>query len=168
MLLPLDVAMVTEGLESGLDALAIAGTIRAGTLSRSTIAGMHPFKDFALTLRRLMADEAFRAGAAILLALMSVGTVFYMVVEGWSLLDSLYFAVITAATVGFGDFAPQTDLGKLFTIIYVLIGVGLLVMLLSRVASGMVDRRLEDTARKGPRQRRRVRRRTSGPEPGEG
>jgi hypothetical protein len=128
-------------------------------VARSTIVLMHPFKNFAETLRALLADEAFRAAFAMLAALMAVGTVFYVVVEGWSPLDSLYFAVIAAATVGFGDFAPQTDLGKAFTIIYVLIGVGLLVMILSRIAAGMVERRLEQTSSQEPRRRRRLRRR---------
>jgi voltage-gated potassium channel len=127
---------------------------------------MHPFKDFVVTLRRLLADEGFRAAFAMLTALMVIGTIFYVIVEGWSLLDSLYFAVIAASTVGFGDFTPQTDLGKGFTIIYVLTGVGLLVMILGRIATGMVEHRLERQAEDKPRvRRRRVRRRAgkSGP-----
>ena len=122
---------------------------------------MHPFRNFVETLRALLADEAFRAAFALLAALMTIGTVFYVVVEGWSPLDSLYFAVIAAATVGFGDFAPQTDLGKAFTIIYVLIGVGLLVMVLSRIAAGMVERRLKQSADVEPRKRRLRRRRSA-------
>lgn len=112
-----------------------------------------------VTLRRLLTDQAFRAAVSMLVALMTVGTLFYMVVEGWSLLDSLYFSVIAASTVGFGDFAPQTDLGKAFTIVYVLIGVGLLVLILSRIATGMVEQRLERQASGQPgKRRRRVRR----------
>lgn len=122
---------------------------------------MRPFTNFAATLRTLLADESFRAAFAILAALMLIGTVFYTVVEGWSPLDSLYFAVIAAATVGFGDLTPTTDLSKAFTIIYVLIGVGLLVMILSRIAAGMVERRLEEASRSEPRKRRRIRRRST-------
>ncbi len=124
---------------------------------------MHPFRNFAETLRALLADEGFRAAFAILAGLMVIGTVFYTIVEGWSPLDSLYFAVIAAATVGFGDFAPQTELGKVFTIIYVLIGVGLLVMILGRIATGMVERRLaQQQSSKSRRRHRRVRRRQPG------
>lgn len=122
---------------------------------------MLPFRNFVITLRALLADDSFRAAFAMLAVLMSIGTVFYTIVEGWSPLDSLYFAVIAAATVGFGDYTPTTDLGKVFTIVYVLIGVGLLVMILSRVAAGMVERRLEDSSKREPR-RRRLRRRTVG------
>ena len=58
--------------------------------------------------------------------LLATGTVFYAVVEGWSILDALYFSVTTLTTVGLGDFTPQTGIGKAFTIIYVLAGVGLI------------------------------------------
>lgn len=57
----------------------------------------------------------------------SLGAVFYHFQEGWDWLDSFYFTVITLSTVGYGDFSPQTDLGKLFTIPFIFIGVGLFV-----------------------------------------
>jgi voltage-gated potassium channel len=56
----------------------------------------------------------------------AVGTVFYHVIEKLSYLDALYFSVITLTTIGYGDIAPTTSIGKLFTIFYVLIGIGLL------------------------------------------
>ena len=58
--------------------------------------------------------------------LLLIGTVFYSFVEGWSPLDALYFSVTTLATVGFGDFAPQTALGKAFTIVYILAGISVI------------------------------------------
>lgn len=120
----------------------------------------HPFTNFASTLRALLADDAFRIAFGMLTALVLTGTIFYTLVEGWSLFDSLYFAVIAASTVGFGDFAPQTMLGRAFTIVYVLASMGLLVLVLSRVASGMVQRRIEDRdAVAEPRRHRRLRRR---------
>jgi len=35
---------------------------------------------------------------------------------------SLYFCVITLTTIGFGDFSPETTAGKMFTIVYVFVG----------------------------------------------
>ncbi len=62
---------------------------------------------------------------ATIIILMS-GSVVYHYIEDWSWIDSIYFSVITLTTVGYGDLAPQTDTGKIFTIFYVLTGVGLM------------------------------------------
>ena len=62
----------------------------------------------------------------ILLALTStvigIAALFYCLAEGRSLVDAIYFSVMTIATVGFGDLAPKTTLGKLFTVGYVVCG----------------------------------------------
>jgi voltage-gated potassium channel len=113
-----------------------------------------PFTNFITTLRGLLKDAAFRAAFSILVAMLAVGTIFYSIVEGWSLLDSFYFTVITAATIGYGDFAPKTDLGKLFTIAYALISVGLLVLILGRVAKGMVELQIAEMQQTGSQRRR--------------
>jgi voltage-gated potassium channel len=59
-------------------------------------------------------------------SLLAVGTVFYSLVEGWDPFDAAYFCVTSLATVGYGDFSPVTRLGKLFTMIYIITGLGVL------------------------------------------
>ncbi len=54
------------------------------------------------------------------------GTVVYHFTEGWHWLDAFYFSAITLTTVGYGDFSPATDFGKVFTVFYILIGIGLI------------------------------------------
>lgn len=54
-----------------------------------------------------------------------IGAVFYHLAEGLSLVDAIYFSAMTLTTVGYGDFAPQTDIGKIFTTFYALIGIGI-------------------------------------------
>lgn len=60
-----------------------------------------------------------------------VGTVFYHFVEHFKWLDSLYFSVIALTTAGFGDITPSTDLGKAFTILYMITGFGIMLNFLN-------------------------------------
>jgi len=64
-----------------------------------------------------------------------VGTIFYHNVEGWSFLDSVYFITVTVATVGYGDITPQTQLGRMFTIFLILIGVSIALSLIYSIAA---------------------------------
>ena len=75
---------------------------------------------------RMWHEPAFRALILLEMVLLGVGMVFYHRVEGWSWLDAAYFCVVTAATVGYGDFHPVTPHGKLFTIFYIILGVAML------------------------------------------
>lgn len=63
------------------------------------------------------------------------GTLFYRGVEGWSLLDSLYFSVVALTTVGYGDLYPTTSYGKVSTIFHLFIGVGLIAAFIGKVAT---------------------------------
>ena len=55
-------------------------------------------------------------------------------IEGWSLLDAVYFCVVTLATVGYGDLHPTTPLGRAFTILYIVVGVGILAAFITGLA----------------------------------
>lgn len=81
-----------------------------------------------------MRDPDVQGVLMIALTLIAIATVFYWFVEGWSLLDAAYFSVVTIATVGFGDLAPKTALGKLFTIGYVFCGIGIFAAAVSTLA----------------------------------
>jgi voltage-gated potassium channel len=61
--------------------------------------------------------------ACIAALLIVVGTLGFDLLEGWSLLDSLYATVITLTTIGYGDFVPRTIGGKVFTMVLALGGV---------------------------------------------
>jgi voltage-gated potassium channel len=101
-----------------------------------------------LMLRRLVAaartawgDKAFRGVVFSLVTLLIIATIFYTITEGWSVLDSLYFSVVTGLTIGYGDFAPQEPISKVFTMVYALLAVGLFVALVASLANASVSRR---------------------------
>jgi len=62
-----------------------------------------------------------------------LGTLMYMWLEGWSPVDALYFSVVTLATVGFGDLHPTSAVSKLFTVLYILFGLGVLAAFISEL-----------------------------------
>ena len=90
------------------------------------------------SIARSFRDPQFRALLLLYGALLLIGTAFYVRTEGWSVLDALYFCVVTLATVGYGDFAPRTSVGKVFTIVYILIGAGVFVVLAAELAVGVI------------------------------
>ncbi|MEX0668798.1 MAG: potassium channel family protein [Candidatus Saccharimonadales bacterium] len=70
----------------------------------------------------------------------AIGTLFYHYVEDMSLVDAYYFSVVTLVTVGYGDIAPKTDFGKIFTTIYVLVGIGIVGGFISTIVSKGANR----------------------------
>jgi hypothetical protein len=62
-----------------------------------------------------------------------VGVIVYHWLEGWDYIDALYFCVVTLATIGYGDLTPTTPEAKLFTVFYVINGIGILVALFDRI-----------------------------------
>ena len=79
----------------------------------------------------------------VLMLFLFGGATFYYFVEKWRYLDALYFSAYTMTTVGYGDFVPKTDAGKIFTIFYVFAGVGIALYGLSLLASHFVEVREE-------------------------
>jgi hypothetical protein len=74
------------------------------------------------------------AGGACIPLYMYIAICFILgAIEGWSVLDTVYFSVITVTTVGFGDVTPDTQDGRLFAAFLLPFGLVALV-----VTSGMV------------------------------
>lgn len=71
-------------------------------------------------------DKEYRNLLGTTLIILACGMICYHYLENWSWLDSLYFSVITLTTIGYGDLYPVTDAGKIFTILYIMVGLGVI------------------------------------------
>lgn len=61
----------------------------------------------------------------ILIVIVILGTLGYMLVMGWGLIDSFYMTVITLSTVGFGEVHGLTEAGRLFTSFLIITSFGI-------------------------------------------
>jgi len=77
-------------------------------------------------------------GIGLLFAILCFGTIGYMAIEKWSVLDALYMTVISITTVGFGEIRPISETGRVFTIILIFFGIGIVAYILGLTAQSMV------------------------------
>jgi potassium channel subfamily K len=75
-------------------------------------------------------------------ALMVGGTLMGRI-EGWCVTDSIYYAFITAGTLGYGDFSPLTRRGRIWGIVFIPLAVAAAGEVLGNVASVLLERRQE-------------------------
>ena len=87
-----------------------------------------------IAFRLMLRETETRIIAVAALLTIAIGSLVYMEIEGWSLLDAVYFCVVTLATVGYGDLHPTTPFGRAFTILYILVGVGILAAFITGLA----------------------------------
>jgi voltage-gated potassium channel len=76
--------------------------------------------------RNMFKQPETRALLIMAVVVLMIGVVFYTNVEHWSLVNAIYFCVVTLGTVGYGDITPTTDVGKIFTVFYIIFGLGVI------------------------------------------
>ena len=64
----------------------------------------------------------FRLPLILTVLIMLIGTIGYMVIDGFPLMDAIYQTGITFTTVGFGEIQPISDMGRIFTITLIIFG----------------------------------------------
>jgi voltage-gated potassium channel len=101
---------------------------------------LSPLLGAAAAARRLWRSPQERALVVSAFAVLAFGTVAFHFVEDWDYLDSLYFSVISLLTIGYGDFVPTTDLGKVLTILYVIAGVSIILGFVDAIAKDRLER----------------------------
>lgn len=96
---------------------------------------------------------------ALLAVLIGAGTVFFHFAEGWSLLDSYFFTVVTLSTVGYGNLVPATALGKIGTTVLIFLGIGVFALAIQHIGQAAVRRRARQIRRASHRRHAQERRR---------
>lgn len=93
-------------------------------------------KEFTLTYNQ----RTLMLQSIIFLLYLLLGARVYTVVEGWQYLDAVYWADVTLFTVGFGDYAPKTTLGRALLIPYVIFGIISLGLVIDSIRKLFLDR----------------------------
>ncbi len=78
-----------------------------------------------------------------LLILILSGTISFSILEGWNLLISFYFTIVTLSTVGYGDFVPRHNASRLASSLVVLVGISIFALSLQRMAEQIIEYHLD-------------------------
>ncbi len=64
--------------------------------------------------------------------------------EYHSFLDSVYWSVVTTATVGYGDIAPKTQLGRAVAVVIILVGAAFMGVFIGRISTMLLERQMKE------------------------
>ena len=104
-------------------------------------------KDFILLLRKDRILKFLGATCAIILlgaTSIFIADRFYATRGVAGILDAIYWAVVTIATVGYGDVVPSSPLAKVLALVIILSGPALLSLLTASIASMLVEKKIRE------------------------
>jgi potassium channel subfamily K len=76
----------------------------------------------------------------LFMAYLLLGALVFSKIEGWGYLDGLFWADVTILTVGFGDFKPETHLGRSLLFPYATFGIFILFLVIYAITSVVFER----------------------------
>ncbi len=79
-----------------------------------------------------------------LLLVIVVGIIGYMVIEKWSFLDAVYMTIITISTVGYDEVYALSAGGRVFSVVLIISGVGVMLYALSTIVQYFVEGHLRN------------------------
>ena len=80
----------------------------------------------------------------MLVLLLAVGSAWFTLVEGFGLLDAVYQVVITASTVGYEEVQPLDSSGRIFTMVFILFGIGIMCYVAGTIVEELVLGRIAE------------------------
>ena len=89
------------------------------------------------------AQHSLLFGLLLILFVYLLSTFVFHTLEGWSYLDSVYYTTVTITTIGYGDFTPKTDYGKIAAIFLAWFGISIAFYFIYTL--GMYRRRVLDS-----------------------
>ena len=90
---------------------------------RKRLENLKPMTSHRLILKLSPRARSARIGVLLGCLILSIGSLGYWLIEGWSLADSVFMTVITLSTVGFSEVHPLSPTGRMFTVALILAGV---------------------------------------------
>jgi voltage-gated potassium channel len=86
-------------------------------------------------------DGTPRLAISILLFVLIIlsGTAGYVIIEDWPFMDALYMTVITLSTVGFAEVHELSSMGRIFTMVLIILGVSFVFYVLGSVIQFMME-----------------------------
>jgi len=80
--------------------------------------------------------------AGLLVIVLAVGTVGYVVIEGWSAWDAFYMTIISVSTAGYKEVHDLSRAGQVFTSALLIFGVGTAFYAFTLIVAGVIESRL--------------------------
>jgi len=75
----------------------------------------------------------------MLFCVLAFGTCGFMFLEHSSFMDSLYMTMITITTIGYGEIFPLSTTGRIFNMVLIVVGVGLVMLTFSKITEAVVE-----------------------------
>jgi len=108
----------------------------------------------ATKLTQNIPDDNDSISKEIIEILKNVGPYFFLIIgcslfigfmEGWDIVTSIYYCVVTATSVGYGDIAPETQSMRLFAVLFIPFSVAVMAEFVARVAALYIDRKVHES-----------------------
>jgi len=97
------------------------------------------FRLLRKTVPKLLKERMTRIFIWIL-CVIAYGTIGFHIIEGQPWTVSFYWTFVTIGTVGYGDYSPETTIGKFFTISLIILGIGSFAIAIEAIVDFLIER----------------------------